>query len=492
MMKTTHLLFLALTALGGIPLFIIILGGHRPPLINPQRSDDPQCTTYYGHFFFFSQHHQRVVWGCVATCSFALATSLRTTIMAPLTRLYEKHESLLRPLNCTLETMKFIADSMEEFSHKVWEDISRDADVWNDDVVNSSYSQPPEIDLNVSVPCDYESRKKHLLGGRLHEEEPPNHHKWCKLRDVITRDVLIEYASAYDTKFDLATHPIILRNVWPQKSFQDGSRRLTPTGLLNDPVYSNILLPNYFHDAAETGYNALVPDSKQITLSQFLRNIQSGEAPRSKIGTQVIIERHPELRGEIINASLAKELFLWREDPIKEKSRWLSWLPSTSYYPIFIADNKPTSEQSPRTDLHAEPIGNIAVQLHGTRRWTLVATKWSKLLKPTVSKHGRAYYFSNMDPQHELPKRLKSLPLVYECVTNRGDALWVPPWMWHRIDYSSTPTQKVAPPNFDEDDTLSLGASIFHFFPKLFARAPLFAFLILPNLIWEVLGINIE
>jgi len=93
-----------------------------------------------------------------------------------------------------------------------------------------------------------------------------------------------------------------------------------------------------------------------------------------------------------------------------------------------------------------------------------------------------------MEPQHDLPKRLKALPLVYECVTNRGDALWVPPWMWHRVDYSYTGVAT----NFDEDDTLSLGASIFHFFPKLFACNPLFAFIIVPNLIWEVLGINME
>jgi len=444
-------------------------------------------------FVSISQHHQRDIRGCVATCSFALATSIRTAIMAPLTRLYEKHQSLLQPLNCTLEAMSLIADGMEEFSHKVWEDVAREADVWNDNVF-SSYSQPPEIDLNASVPCDYASRKKYLLEGRQYEELHGDH--WCQLRDVITRDVLIEYASAhFDTDFDLATHPIILRNVLPTDSFENGSRRLTPTGILNDPFLSNVLLPNYFTDASVTGYNALVPDSKQITLSQFLQNIQSGESPRSKIGTQVIIEEHPELRVEIFNVSLAKELFSWSEDP-KDILKgwfgdsWLSWLPSTSYYPVFIADNKPALEQSsyPRTDLHAEPIGNIAVQLHGFRRWTLVPTKWSKLLRPTVSKHGRAYVFANMEPQHDLPKRLKSLPLVYECVTNRGDALWVPPWMWHRVDYSYTGVAT----NFDEDDTLSLGASIFHFFPKLFASNPLFAFIIVPNLIWEVLGINIE
>ena len=477
-------LALVLTALGSASL-LISLGVHTT------HKDDAQCSSFNHNFI--SQNFRRDTRGCVATCSFVFATSLRTAIMTPLTRLQEKQQAFLQPLNWTLETMGIIADAMEDFSHTVWEDVARDADVLNDNAV-SSFTQPPEIDLNASVPCDYGNRKKYLLEGP-YEELPQGDREWCQLRDVITRDVLIEYASAhFDTNFDLSTHPIILRNAWSPESFRKGRRRLTPTGILNDPALSNTLLPNYFLDAAETGYKALVPDASQITLSQFLINIQSGGAPRSKIGTQVIIEEHPELRAEIFNVSMAKELFSWSENP-KEllegwfDSRWLNWLPPMSYYPIFIADNKLAAEQSsyPRTDLHAEPIGNIAVQLHGVRRWTLVATKWSKLLKPTVSRHGRAYVFSNMDPQHELPKRLKSLPLVYECVTKRGDALWVPPWMWHRVDYAYTEAT-----NFDEDDTLSLGASIFHFFPKLFTSNSLFAFLIVPNLFWEVIGLNVE
>ncbi|KAL7455064.1 hypothetical protein ACHAWC_009040 [Mediolabrus comicus] len=426
--------------------------------------------------------------------------------MAPLTRICTKYQWNCRSV--ILQTVNHIADGMEGYSYQVWEDVARETNVWNDDDVDDvalhSYSQPPEIDLNRNVPCESEQRREYLLKG-LHDDynESANHTSWCKLRDVITRELLIEYASSrFDNNFDLATHPIILRNVWPPESFHDNTRKLTPQGILNDPIYSNILLPNYFHDAAQTGYNALVPDSEEITLSQFISNIQSGKAPRSKIGTQVIIEKYPELREEIINVTLAKELFGWKEDPKENLERFLGdkktflskKLPSTSYYPVFIADNKPADmeeESHPRTDLHAEPIGNIAVQLHGFRKWTLVPTKYSTLLAPTVSKHGRAYMFSNIDPTIDLPKRLKSLPLVYECVTRRGDALWVPPWMWHRVDYSYTKTQELEE-DFDEDDTLSFGASIFHFYPSLFIRFPLFAFLILPNLFWEVIGVNIE
>ena len=77
--------------------------------------------------------------------------------------------------------------------------------------------------------------------------------------------------------------------------------------------------------------------------------------------------------------------------------------------PVFMARGK-SSESSAasssssslakttRTDLHCEPIGNVVVQLHGSKRWTLVHPDHSWMLKPTVSPDGRAYFFSNLDP----------------------------------------------------------------------------------------------
>ena len=35
------------------------------------------------------------------------------------------------------------------------------------------------------------------------------------------------------------------------------------------------------------------------------------------------------------------------------------------------------------------------------------------------------YIYSGLDPLVELPIRLKEIPLVWKCVTNQGDALWV-------------------------------------------------------------------
>ena len=64
--------------------------------------------------------------------------------------------------------------------------------------------------------------------------------------------------------------------------------------------------------------------------------------------------------------------------------------------------------------------------------------------------------------------------------------------MWHRVDYDG----------YDDNgrgadkalDKLSIGASIFHFYPTLFITKnfPLFSFLIIPNLLKELFGVNIE
>lgn len=113
---------------------------------------------------------------------------------------------------------------------------------------------------------------------------------------------------------------------------------------------------------------------------------------------------------------------------------------------------------------------------------------------PTLSLKRHHYYFyqqgyiySGLDPITELPNRFEKLPLVWKCITKQGDALWVPPWMWHRVDYNRMSEDQ------SNKQNLSIGASVFHFYPKLYAlNFPLFAFVIIPNLIWELVGLNVE
>lgn len=454
------------------------------------------------HHELLSNYHRRIE-ASIATAAFVLATSLRTMIMPPLHVLHGEERgcrssSSSRPLTSIVHQVDAIIEGLERFSHNAWEDAARQSGILRGEDDDETSTRPvPEIDLHLLVPCNLELTRIHLLGirttvykddnrGNAHgskstvdHDEPPIITESscsdsidsavsgiCRLRDVITRNLLIEYAKLfYDDTFDLATHPIILRNLWSSESFDEPSafdddtscgsshprsrhmsRKLTPDAIMNDPQLSNLLLPNYFIDAAnKTGYAALVPDvtPSQLTLSQFVKGILSGDHPNAKIGTQLIIEQFPDLRNEIIPPMLAKELFGWNTilEDYKTRFRNLfysdevgSWItklvPPMTYYPVFIASNQQSSDGNthPRTDLHAEPIGNIASQLHGMRRWTLVPTMWSGLLRPTVSRH-RGYFFSNIDPLVELPKRLNSLPFTYTCITRRGDSVWIPPWV---------------------------------------------------------------
>ena len=273
--------------------------------------------------FQLCQHeycHRRVKLS-MATASFVLATSLRTMVLAPVTRLQNLLPLLSTPI---INGMEQLVSWLERYSWDIWEDVAKQSNVWDADR-SSSYHAPPEIDLDMLVPCDQSLAREYLLHSRSNgsgnNEQPlAEDTDSCRLRDIINRELLLEYiTSFYGDDFDLATHPVILRNLWPPESFADDNavnsgqhrRRLTPKAILNDPQLSNLLLPNYFSDSTQTGYDALVPDEEHITLSDFLRGILSGNNTKMKIGTQLIVDKFPELREEIMPSSLAKELFGW-------------------------------------------------------------------------------------------------------------------------------------------------------------------------------------
>ncbi|KAL9183305.1 hypothetical protein ACHAXT_005092 [Thalassiosira profunda] len=509
-------------ALATIAASLSLLFGHAIYPSSPLLASPALAATNGTYASSGGERQQQQRWKLsVATAAFAAATTLRLTAAAPLVRLRDKLPPV-GALSSAIERTNAMAGNLERFSHEAWEDAATRANVWGDG--DSSYREPPELDLEMAVPCEKGAARTYLMSngdnphGNSSEEGTPS----CKLRDVITRELLVEYFQRFhDEEFDLATHPVLLRNVWPPESFDEDNksgstggsrRRLTPDAILSDPRLAKLVLPNYFSDATKSGYDALVPDEDAITLSQFLRGIQSRATPHAKIGTQVIVEQYPELRDEIVPTRLARELFGWstlvddwKGYLMRRMGRfggWLQRLPfhslldratRMSYYPIFIAGTHgDASAAHPRTDLHAEPIGNVASQLHGTRHWTLVPAKWSGLLRPTASRH-RGFFYSDMGPRTELPERLDRLPRVYRCVTRRGDAVWIPPWMWHRVDYLAPAPDAMAATPGREQQSLSIGASIFHFYPRQYiANFPLFALLIVPNLIMEVLGFNVE
>lgn len=101
---------------------------------------------------------------------------------------------------------------------------------------------------------------------------------------------------------------------------------------------------------------------------------------------------------------------------------------------------------------------------------------FSKYLHPHIAEDGRAYYFSSHDPFDI--DTLQKIP-KYEIITDMGDALFVPPWFWHRVDY--------------DQPGVSLAGSLFHFRPwEFFLNNPLYSVLIIPNLIKEVLRLKLQ
>lgn len=85
---------------------------------------------------------------------------------------------------------------------------------------------------------------------------------------------------------------------------------------------------------------------------------------------------------------------------------------------------------------------------------------------------------------------ISALP-CFNSLTDRsmtGDAIWVPTWTWHRVDYDTESDHESS-----DRGSISLGASLFHFRPIDFVRNnPLFAVLMVPAMVLEVLGIKTQ
>ena len=210
-----------------------------------------------------------------------------------------------------------------------------------------------------------------------------------------------------------------------------------------------------------------------------------------KIGSQLILEKYPDLIEEVAPLEVVTELFgdYFSPDHIKGSGPW-NLFPAITTVPLFVAnnhaplnsssleeyghsnENEIEIQQQPYTALHCEPIGNIAVQLTGQKKWTLVQPEYSYKIKPAISPDGRAFFSS-------WAKDYKNVP-VYETITTAGDGIWVPTWTWHRVDYI-------------ESDDIAIAGSLFHFRAVDFVRNnALFAGVMIPALVKELLGFNTQ
>ena len=302
------------------------------------------------------------------------------------------------------------------------------------------------------------------------------------------RDNLAEYLEqTYGT--DWRRRPLLFKGLWTTEQLSDPNRRLSLAGLFQE----SLQIP-YFTDARIPG--ALTPD-QHAPVRDIVRNMTRGMP--HKIGTQWIVQQQPKLLQEVAPHDIVTTLFGNYFAPVSVTGGGPFHLfPALTTVPVFIANGTQTAgkvntttnnnNQKPFTALHCEPIGNVAVQLSGRKQWTLVSPEYSWQMRPSVAPDGRAFFASWITDigQQQEQQQQYSIP-TYTAITAAGDAIWVPTWTWHRVDY--IPSSASDHDGDDDNDELAIGASLFHFRPVDFVRNnPIFAILILPAIVMELIG----
>lgn len=357
--------------------------------------------------------------------------------------------------------------------------------------------------------------------------------------------------------------PLLLRGLWtieellPAASTPSTTKRrqLNPVGLLN---ITDLVIP-YFSDATKHG--ALEPDASD-PVGDIVRRMIEEEKPH-KIGSQLVIQNNPSLMEEVAPLGFVRSLFGNHFSPDHlmgnpHRRGIHRFFPGTTTVPLFIANTRavrsntgaspgppgkdtsadgdcpaPTEDGTagggsesgngscpnprsrgpigdddagtssiPVTGLHCEPIANVAVQLWGSRTWTLVDPEHSWKLRPSISRDGRSFY-----PSWISPVALETTVPRYVTTTTPGDALWLPTWTYHKVSYvydrdddrsesgaarGANDPHALAHAQLHEHH-LSIGASLFHFRPVDYVRRnPLFALLLIPSLIRELAGISTQ
>lgn len=337
---------------------------------------------------------------------------------------------------------------------------------------------------------------------------------------------------------DWRERPLLLEGILDHQNHHNTTRHLSLEGLLQ----LDLEVP-YFETADQPG--ALTPTA-QAPVSEIVQGMLGGKP--YKIGSQLIVQANPDWIEELTgprsiqdpnigprsgNLNLLSELF--GNHFGKEHLQKGRFLPATTTVPVFIgkSTSKSTStspkqtgtgtvaqdqdqdqiqkQQHTITGLHCEPIGSVAFQIEGEKEWTLVAPEHSARLEPSLSADGRAYFASSIqvrsssseDEDESFSDVLTKRQIPHWTVVNKAsDALWVPTWTWHRIDYRQQDQDQEQATCVEEETTcgsttdtrtLAIGGSIFHFRAWDFLRRnPLYAVLIVPALVKELAGITTQ
>jgi hypothetical protein len=194
-----------------------------------------------------------------------------------------------------------------------------------------------------------------------------------------------------------------------------------------------------------------------VTLAEFVDRMEKGEDIYAQ-NLQGIFRDNPRLKADI------------RLDAIKDYLCRFSYWPITSLQ-LFISNNVA------RTFYHCASSLNLFTQIHGTKKWHLVAPEHSLGMHMVV--RDDTFFLQSLIDWRDTPERQVELgwPLYnyipkYEAAVGAGDAIFVPQWWWHGVENLGT----------------SIGVSA-HGFTNFFAGHKYLAFLGLANKpVWENLG----
>jgi hypothetical protein len=306
---------------------------------------------------------------------------------------------------------------------------------------------------------------------------------------------------------DWQKRPLLLKGLWSKEELRPGNKDSSttttsqrPRPLSIDTLSQMDLQIPYFTNAT---LKIITPDAI-ASVRDIVHNISVLGHPH-KIGTQLIVEQDPTtFLSQVAPLDIVTMLFgnYFTPQQILGSGPW-NLFPGTTTVPIFMASSGSGSSSSaggtttqnerarPFTTLHCEPIGNVAVQLSGQKKWTLIPPEYSFRLKPGISPDGRAFFVSwaTLDQINSVPH--------YSVVTQAGDALWVPTWTWHEVDYIHTSIPSSEEEDKDKEEitttSIAMGASLFHFRVFDFVENHgLFSFLIIPAMMKELLGANVH
>jgi len=274
--------------------------------------------------------------------------------------------------------------------------------------------------------------------------------------EVITVDLLMREGFTPDL-----TRPFRISGFMPED-------HLKMVDLIREKPYGDLII-DYFTDARQVN---TVPDGR-APLREIVANISRGNS-YAKFGSEMLFREHPELLHHLPLDRVKKVT----GDGYIDTSLIGDFLT----IPVFMAHGhegngaeRREPRATPRTDLHCEPIANVVIQVTGSKLWTLYPPQSSRSLRPKISPDGRAYIFSARDPGDEDLQTIER----YSVVLEEGDAMFLPSWTWHRVDYLPGVT--------------ALSVSFFHVRIKdMFTNNPIFALVTFPNMLKEFFGVKMQ